>query len=134
MTPQELANLDLAVARAEGKMNPRIEPETPLSDPMCMIDVEEDDMAAAVDFDISRKHIYYDQYSPSTDPVEAMRLLVKYSMTLSRHGRNRKYACLLWFAWIKDKKHSGSGETPCIAISRAVVTICAANSNRSPGE
>lgn len=120
MSPQELAELDLAVARVEGRRNPRLEEETPFSEVMCMIDVEEDDIAAAVDFDISRKVIYQDEYKPTRDAQEAMRLMVKYELYLGP-WKGRWWACRN--ASLTKYGDDTSGETPCIAICKAVCQL-----------
>lgn len=117
MTPQELAELDLAVARVEGKRNPRLEEETPFNEVMCMIDVEEDDIAAAVDFDISRKVIYCDTYQPTRDAQEAMRLLERYGFNL---WRKEQWVCDRFGG---DPDCAGIGSTPCEAICRCVVAL-----------
>lgn len=109
MTRQELEELDLSVAKAEGLRGPWGSDHPQIGDGLgCLVD---DECGS------------WSKYYPSRDPVEAMRLLEKYQLSLSKHRRDGRGASHLWYAWIKNKKHTGSGETPCIAICRAVVNL-----------
>jgi hypothetical protein len=102
MTEQELAELDLAVARVEG-----IEAEISMSRgiplvPMCCV-----------------RKPFFRLYQPSRDPVEAMRLLEKHRLMLEPVYKEAGWHCY----WPQDGGVEGYGETPCIAICRAVVTL-----------
>lgn len=101
MNEKELAELDLAVAKAEGL---------------------EDAQNSAIGC-VYRKHKgadyrpYY-QYQPTRDPAEAMRLLEKYVFDL-RHDSVDWCACHN----TRERLVGGYGPTPAIAICRATVAL-----------
>ena len=101
MTPQELAELDLAVALAE-----RLDAEIAV------------DGVTVIVTDHGR-------YQPTRDGAEAMRLLEKYRIEL-RSALNSPEYCggPKWMALGPPKSGAvGHGDMPAIAVCRAVVAI-----------
>lgn len=108
MTEQELAALDLAVAKAEGYENARLN----RAGDACLI-----------------RNAFPSVYRPR-DPAEAMRLLEKYKLSVIWVALGESAS---WVATrsgdynIKDdvlsRTHQATGETPCIAICKAVVAL-----------
>lgn len=108
MNDQELAELDLAVAKAEGHDEAFVQsywyelevPTCVLADPL---------------------NPRYARYRPTRDGAEAMRLLVKYEMVLMPPYKSNPH----WSAGSVHAKLASysNGPTPAIAICRAVVAI-----------
>jgi len=100
VTPQELAELDLAVAKAEG-------------------------LRAYIDDEYGCRTAWNAKdggpfpFKPSTNPAEAMRLLVKYNLDLLCGGHPG------WYAEGPDgvADSDTTGPTPEIAICRAVAAL-----------
>lgn len=113
MTDQELAELDLAVAKIEGMQEPAITVSAlyilPPEPGRCRIR-----RFGGPEIEL---------YEPTRDRDLAMRLLEKYDLSLSRRRRGGASPSLKWHAWIKNKVHKAEGETPCIAICRVVVAL-----------
>lgn len=95
MTPQELAELDLAVAKAEG--------HTVYTDGACW-HKQDGTMLSA--------------YQPTRDGAEAMRLLEKYELQLMCLVEGDWLCC-----GPNDNDKWKRGPTPAIAICRAVVAL-----------
>lgn len=111
MTPQELAELDLAVAQAEGLIDPAIRtPSTGWNqEPTCFIGAPDERRP----------------YAPSRLADKAVDLLEKHCLTLAPYWIERKR---LWMASRpRDEATSigGSGPTAAIAICRAVIALAA---------
>lgn len=101
MTPQELAELDLAVAKAEGIF-----------------------LFPTVDERAGRQHGHAELYQPTRDGAEAMRLLEKYLLAVFTHFMTDGTPVGYWMVTGRDYKTIlGSGPTPAIAICRAVIAL-----------
>lgn len=104
MTPQELAELDLAVAKAEGLIAFIIDYGTECGGRI----------ACEAGLNIGHMRVY----QPTRDAQEAGRLLVKYNLSLIAPIPGGKY----WYAnW--GLAHEAAGETPWIAACNAVVAL-----------
>lgn len=114
LSEQELAEIDYAVAKAEGMTQPVLH-TNPIS-------------YATVAHQIGNGTWVSITYEPTLDPAEAMRLQAKYLLTVGprtlvpEFGETQQewYACAL-----NSPFNAGSqiGPTPCIAICRAVIAI-----------
>lgn len=108
MKEQELAELDLAVAKAEGLVALIEEQRTWIPDvantgsfigrPLCVTGGQ--------------------PFRPTRDPVEAMRLMEKYQIGVEHDGRG-------WMGWPDPEiEHCPVyAPTPCIAICKAVIEL-----------
>lgn len=118
MTPQELAELDLAVARVEG------------------IDIHHgfiDDGWTGPDHN-GKRHRAFKMYQPTRDAQEAMRLQVAYDLRVWPEGspNARRWGAQAAFLPLKQALKSGShGATPCEAICRCVVALGAINNTQA---
>ncbi len=98
MTPQELADLDLAAAKAQA-LDARIVGSIENDDgPRCLV-------------------CGRGEYSPTRDGAEAMRLLEKYRLSLRPHVHPN------WRVYDYHAEYESFGPTPAIAICRAVVAL-----------
>jgi hypothetical protein len=134
VTKMELAELDLAVAIAEKKDNPSIQPETPFYDAHCEID------ALGDDYDTGGQFTYRDSYEPSRDPVEAMRLMERYGVMVypTYEIEHLPHKLMHWVAVTetgryRDNRAGHIGETPCEAICRAVIALHASRTSAGTG-
>lgn len=109
MTPEELAELDLVVAKAEGYNFAEIvtEPQRYGRDePFVVVNGALVSPTKCITF------------SPTRDGAEALRLLEKYRLTLWHSGSG-------WSSWVsfRPRAIAPCGPTPAIAICRAVVAL-----------
>lgn len=104
MNERELAELDLAVAKAEG---------IPIGKEGFYWNLAK----ALTDDDMA----FWDRYCPTRDPAEALRLLEKYHLGLRKDDPDPWQCCYEYFDG--DFLKFADGETPCIAICKAVVAL-----------
>lgn len=123
MTEQEMAELDLAVAKAEGWIPCWDGPGFPISEYSArVIGIKRellpvrfaDKVPAYRNPDHDFAYMNFSDYSPTRDPAEAMRLLEKYGFGLAPHEGG-------WMCG--NAGLSGRGATPCLAICAAVVAL-----------
>lgn len=102
---KDMAELDAAVARAEG---------------YDIIDLQPEGISPSVGRTGAGD---MRQYSPTSDDSEAMALLIKYKLTLTPY--TRLGGNVSWEASNTNgrDKITGSGLTPCVAICQAVANI-----------
>lgn len=114
MTEKELVDLDLSVATIErGNLSFDMGPVTRL---------DSNGVACEVGFVNGHNHIdggEWHKYSPTRDPVEAMRLLQKHRLSVEYTGGPWDF----WACEDVTTKIRVTGATPMIAICRAVVAI-----------
>ena len=111
MTPKELAELDVAVAKAEGYTEEQMTPS--YYSPTGRLFPPN-----------GGEYVLLANYSPTRDGAEAMRLLEKYGIDVMCKTYDKK----VWTACPWETKPGGivvraEGPTPAIAICKAVVAL-----------